>query len=413
MAELSVTPAAVTPELLAQIKQRVADQREPIIRFMREICAIPSMDGQLAAVGERIGAEMRRLSFDEVRFDKMGNILGRIGSGPRIVVYDSHIDTVGIGDRATWGWDPFEGKVENGLLYARGACDEKGSTPGMVHGLALARDLGLLDGYTVYYFGNMEEWCDGIAPNTFVMVDPGLRPDFVVIGEPTKMQVYRGHKGRVELKVSATGRSAHAASHHLGDNALYKMLTVIAGIRELDAHLPTDPFLGKGTVAVTDAQVRTASLNAVPDGFTIYIDRRITFGETKEQAIAQIQGLVPQWERHAITVEELYYDTPSYTGFVYPVDKYYPAWALPESHPLIEAGQQTVQALWGERRPTGRWSFSTNGTYWAGKAGIPSIGFGPGEEEWAHTRNEHIRLDDVVTATEFYALFPAMLRAVK
>ncbi|MBF8283061.1 MAG: putative hydrolase [Anaerolineales bacterium] len=399
----------VTPELIQRIKQRVAEQRETIVRFMREICAIPSMDSQIGPVGERIGAEMRKLGFDEVRFDKMGNILGRIGDGPKVIVYDSHIDTVGVGDRPTWEWDPFEGKVEDGLLYARGACDEKGSTPGMVYGLALARDLGLLEGFTAYYFGNMEEWCDGIAPNSFVEVDPKVRPDFVVIGEPTKMKVYRGHKGRLELRIIAEGKSAHAASHHLGDNAVYKMANIITAVRELDRRLRTDPFLGKATIAVTDVSARTASLNAVPDQFTIYLDRRIVFGETKEATVAQIRGLIPDYLQDEIRVEELYYDTPSYTGFVFPVDKYYPAWALDESHPLVEAGHRTMEALWGERRPTGRWDFSTNGTYWAGKANIPSIGFGPGEEEWAHTLHEHIRLDDVVRATEFYALFPGLL----
>lgn len=392
------------------IHSRVQSQREEILRFFREIVAIPSMDSQIREVGERIGQEMRKLGFDEVRFDKMGNILGRIGSGPRILVYDSHIDTVGIGDPKSWSWDPFEGKVENGILYARGACDEKGSTPGMVYGLAIARDLGLLDGWTVYYFGNMEEWCDGIAPNAFVEVDPKVRPDFVVIGEPTRMQIYRGHKGRVELKVTANGRSAHAASHHLGDNALYKMLTVIAGIRDLDAHLPSHEFLGKGTIVVTDAQISTASINAVPDGFTIFIDRRLTFGETKEEAIQQVRDLIPGYLRNQIKVEELFYDTPSYTGFVFPVDKYYPAWALEESHPLVQAGQETIRRLWNVERPTGKWNFSTNGTYWAGKAGIPSIGFGPGNEEFAHSPNEQIPLDEVVAATEFYALFPAVLR---
>ena len=280
-----------------EIKERVGDSREAIIQFMREIVAIPSMEGQLKNVGERIGAEMTKLGFDEVRFDKMGNILGRIGNGKRVIVYDSHVDTVGVGDPATWGWDPFKGKVEDGILYARGSCDEKGSTPGMVYGLAIARDLGLLEGTTAYYFGNMEEWCDGIAPNTFVEVDPKIKPDFVVIGEPTKMNVYRGHKGRVELKVTSTGKSAHAASHHLGDSALYKMLSVISGIRDLDAHLHTDPFLGKGTVMVTDAKISTASINAVPDGFTIFIDRRVTFGETKEQAVQQIRDLIPGYLR--------------------------------------------------------------------------------------------------------------------
>lgn len=392
-----------------EIKKKVQENRENIIQFMRDICAIPSMDSQLKNVGERIAAEMNKLGFEEVRFDKMGNIMGRIGNGKRVIVYDSHIDTVGIGDPASWGWDPFRGKVENGILYARGACDEKGSTPGMVYGLAFAKELGLLEGTTAFYFGNMEEWCDGIAPNTFVEVDPKIKPDFVVIGEPTKMQVYRGHKGRVELKVTSTGKSAHAASHHLGDSALYKMLAVISGIRDLDAHLKTHEFLGKGTIMVTDTRISTASINAVPDGFTIFIDRRLTFGETKEEAVQQVKDLIPGYLRDQITVEELFYDEPSYTGFVFPVDKYYPAWALEDAHPIVQAGQETVRELWNETRPSGKWSFSTNGTYWAGKAGIPSIGFGPGDEIHAHTIIDQVSLDDVVAATEFYTLFPSVL----
>ncbi len=149
---------------IQEIKKKVEENRENIIQFMRDIVAIPSMDGQLKEVGERIQAEMQKLGFDEVRFDKMGNTIGRIGNGPKVIVFDSHIDTVGVGDPSEWEWDPFVGKVEDGILYARGACDEKGSTPGMIYGLAIARDLGLLNDYTAYYFGNMEEWCDGIAP---------------------------------------------------------------------------------------------------------------------------------------------------------------------------------------------------------------------------------------------------------
>jgi putative selenium metabolism hydrolase len=392
-----------------QIKQKVEQNRENIINFMREICAIPSMESKIGPVGERIQAEMRSLGYDEVRFDKMGNTIGKIGHGKRVMVYDTHIDTVGIGIPESWQWDPFTGRVENGILYARGACDEKNSTPGMVYGIAIARDLGLLDDWTVYCFANMEEECDGIAPNTFVEVDPGIKPDFVVIGEPTKMNVYRGHKGRVELKVTATGRSAHAASHHLGDSALYKMLSVISGIRDLDAHLHTDSFLGKGTVMVTDSKISTASINAVPDGFTIFIDRRLTFGESKEEATQQIRDLIPGYLRDQITVEELFYDEPSYTGFTFPVDKYYPAWALESAHPIVQAGQEAILQLWNDVRPTGKWSFSTNGTYWAGKVGIPSIGFGPGDEIYAHTTMDQVPLDEVVAATEFYALFPKML----
>src|SRR3972149_2377061 len=394
-----------------EIQKRVSASRDDIIKFMREICAIPSMDSKIGPVGERIGAEMRRLKYDEVRFDKMGNIMGRVGHGSTVIVYDSHIDTVGIGDRSAWGWDPFEGKVENGVLYARGACDEKGSTPGMVHGLVIARDLGLLEGWTAYYFGNMEEWCDGIAPNTFVEVDPKVRPDFVVIGEPTKLLVYRGHKGRVEIKVVAKGKSAHAASNHLGDNALYKMLELISGIRDLEPKLGDHEFLGHGKITVSDMQVKTPSINAVPDEATIYIDRRLTFGEDKNAAIEQVRSLIPPAHRDSITVEEMFYDDPSYTGFVFPVDKYFPAWAYEESHPIVQAGQKTRSLLGLPDAPSGKWNFSTHGIYWAGKAKIPSIGFGPGDEETAHTIHDSVSLDDMVKATEFYALFPSILRA--
>src|SRR5690606_20515629 len=150
------------------------------------------------------------------------NIVGEIGDGPKKIVYDSHIDTVGVGDPAEWDWDPFQGKEENGVFYARGACDEKNSTPGMIYGLAIAQQLGLLDGFTAYYFGNIDEWDDGIAPHVFVEHE-NIRPDYVVVGEPTKMQIYRGHKGRVEIKITAKGKSAHAASNYLGDNPIYKL----------------------------------------------------------------------------------------------------------------------------------------------------------------------------------------------
>ncbi|RME08798.1 MAG: YgeY family selenium metabolism-linked hydrolase [Anaerolineae bacterium] len=396
-------------EKIDAIQRRVAAAEPEIVQFLRDIVAIPSMNSQLKEVGERIGDEMRKLGFEEVRFDKMGNILGRIGNGPRVLVYDSHIDTVGIGDPEEWEWDPFEGKVENGILYARGACDEKGSTPGMVYGLAIARDLGLLEGWTVYYFGNMEEWCDGIAPNSFVEVDPGVRPDFVVIGEPTKLQVYRGHKGRIELRVVAKGKSAHAASNHLGDNAIYKLLPVIAGIRDLEPQLGDHPFLGHGKITVSDMHVKTPSINAVPDEAVIYIDRRMTFGETKEEAIAQIEALIPPEFKDSVKVEELFYDEPSYTGFVFPVDKYFPAWALEEDHPLVQAGQKARKLIGLPDAPAGKWEFSTNGIYWAGKAGIPAIGFGPGDETTAHTVRDSVPLADVVKAAEFYALLPGLL----
>jgi len=396
---------------VALVRQQVGHYSETIISLLRELCAIPSMDSQIGPVGERVQEEMRKLGFDAVWFDSMGNTVGRIGNGPRVLLYDSHIDTVGIGNPAEWDWDPFIGKIEDGRFYARGACDEKGSTPPMLYGLKIAKDLGLLDGWTAYYFGNMEEWCDGIAPHALVEHE-GIRPDYVVIGEPTKMQVYRGHKGRVEIEAIARGRSAHAASNHLGDNAIYKILPLIEGVSKLEPQLGDDPFLGHGKITVSDMKVSTPSINAVPDQARVYIDRRVTFGETAEGAIDQVKELVSEalLTSGDVTVEMMKYAEPSYTGFVFPVDKYFPAWALDEQHPFVQAGLHAARLIGLPEHPAGKWNFSTNGIYWMGKAGIPSIGFGPGEEETAHTTQDSVLLADVIKAAEFYAILPALIK---
>ena len=395
----------VNQAILDSLRTRVEQDRECIIDFLREICAIPSTENQIKACGDRIAEEMTELEYDEIFWDKMGNIVGKIGDGDKILLYDSHIDTVGVGDPDEWQWDPFEGKVEDGVLYARGACDEKGSTPGMVYGLAIARELGLLDGFTAYYFGNMEEWNDGQAPNAFVQTE-GIKPDFVVIGEPTKMQIYRGHKGRVEFKIVAKGRSAHAASNYLGDNAIYKLLPIIERISHIEPQLGDHDFLGQGRITVTDMEVKTPSINAVPDEAVIFIDRRITFGEEPQAELERLQDIIG--ERDDIHAEILVYDEPSYTGFVFPLDKIYPAWAYEEDEPIVAAGLWAAETLFGET-DSGKWDFSTNGIYWAGKAGIPSIGFAPGNEIHAHTVLDQVPLEDVVRSTEWYALFPSIL----
>jgi len=255
----------------------------------------------------------------------------------------------------------------------------------------------------------MEEDCDGLCGQVLVEVE-GIKPDFVVVGEPTEMNVYRGHKGRVELKVVAKGRSAHAASNELGDNAIYKLLPVLSGVRELNHQLHIDPFLGQGRITASIINSRSPSLNAVPDECTLYIDRRLTFGESKEEALAQVEALILHDDQSAVSVEIMQYDTPSYTGYVYPVEKYFPAWALNEDHPLVQAGLMTSEALWGGPAKTGKLNFSTNATYWMGKARIPTIIFAAGIETTAHSLLDQVPLDDLVRATEWYALLPAMLK---
>jgi len=245
-------------EAQTAVKQELEKHHDTMIQFLREIVAIPSFDSQIGPVGDAIGTRMNELGFDEVRRDSMGNILGRIGNGPRTLLYDSHIDTVGVADASQWEWDPFKGNFENGIIYGLGAGDEKCSTPPMIYAMATLKKLGLAKDWTLYYFGNMEEWCDGISGNVLVEHE-GIHPDFVVIGESTNMEIYRGHRGRTEISVTFKGISCHASAPERGDNALYKAIPFIQGVEQLHQELKSrpDPFLGAGSITVTSASTHS------------------------------------------------------------------------------------------------------------------------------------------------------------
>ncbi len=394
-------------EAQVAVQRELAQHHDAMIQFLRDLIAIPSFDSQLGPIGDAIGARMVDLGFDEVRRDSMGNILGRIGSGPRVLLYDSHIDTVGVADAAQWRWDPFRGKYEDGIIYGLGAGDEKCSTPPMLYALAALKKLGLAQDWTLYYFGNMEEWCDGISGNALVEHE-GIRPDYVVIGESTEMDIYRGHRGRTEISVTFKGRSCHASAPERGDNALYKALPFIQGVERLQEELKSrpDPFLGAGSIAITDVHTHSVSLNAVPDECAIYLDRRMHPAETREVVLGELHALP---NAHLAEIVVPHYDTPSYTGFVFPVEKIFPAWALDEDHPYVRTGKATFASCYGRPARTGKWVFSTNATYWMGKAGIPTIGFGPGVESWAHTTLDQVPASEMVQCADFYAMLPLFL----
>jgi putative selenium metabolism hydrolase len=199
----------------------------------------------------------------------------------------------------------------------------------------------------------------------------------------------------------------------MGDNAIYKMLPVVEAIDRMGPELPTHDFLGQGRVTVTRISSLSPSNNAVPDECRIFVDRRLTFGDTRESVLAEIQAAIPREKRDDFEIKELVYDEPSHTGAVFVYEQYFPSWAMDEDHPFVVAGRKAVEALWQPVDPfgQGKWDFSTNGNYWRGKEGIPAIGFGPGNEIYAHAVNEHVPLKDVVEATKFYALLPAILKS--
>ena len=391
-----------------RIRALAESYENDIVRFLRDLVAIPAESCQEGPVIARIRQEMERVGFDEIRIDPMGNILGRIGSGKTVIMMDSHTDTVGVGDPKEWAWDPYRGKVEDGYIFGRGSCDQRAGMASMVYGGKIIQELGLDGDYTLWVVGSVqEEDCDGL-PWLYILKEDGIQPDCVVITEPSRLGIYRGHRGRMEIEVHLRGKSCHASAPERGDNPIYKMSRFVGEVERLNTRLRDDAFLGKGTIAVTEIRSLSPSLCAVPGACSVHLDRRLTAGETKESAVAEVKAL-PGAE--GAEVEILTYDTPSYTGLRYPMEKYYPTWVLEESHPLTRAAIATFRGLWDREPVVDKWTFSTNGVGSMGLMGVPTIGFGPGEEEVAHSAIERVPVRHLVEAAEFYAAFPRVFTA--
>ncbi len=371
--------------------------------FLQELVRIPSLSTHEGAVAARLAEEMQRVGFSQVWTDRIGNVVGRVGtgSGPKLV-FDGHMDVVDVGNLERWSHPPYDGVIERGVLYGRGSCDMKGGLAAMVYAVGALQDAGVQLAGDLYMVGVVqEEPCEGLGMQVLVE-EEGIQPDYVVLGEPSDLQVRLGHRGRVEMQVQVQGRAAHASSPGLGSNAIHNAARLIFGIELLAPRLANDPFLGQGTVAVTEIESQAASRNAVPDCCTFYIDRRLTLGETERRAVAEIQNIIKTEEIDAeVGVTE--YQTTSYAGYRCRVRNVFPAWAMPQDHPLVQATVRSVRETLGYRPRLSPWSFSTDGTYTAGVANIPTIGFGPGEERYAHTQAEQIRLNDVVDAARVYA----------
>jgi putative selenium metabolism hydrolase len=396
------------------IRKQADKYREECVKFLRDMVRIPSESAKEGAVAERIVQEMKKLGFDKAWTDDYGNVIGQLGKGPIRVVFDGHIDTVGIGNRQSWTYDPYEGKIENGYIYGRGASDNKQATAVQVYGAKLFKELAEkdLEQFSIFVVGSVqEEDCDGLGLRHALEKSIG-NVHFVCMGESTNLDIYRGHRGRMEISVSARGRSCHGSAPERGVNAIYKMMRLVEDIEKLNERLKPDAFLGKGTCAVTHISCETPSLCAVPDLCSIHIDRRLTNGEDKELAVRQIEEL-PNFDRETMKVKILTYDTPSYKNLALTTEKYYPTWVLPEEHALVQAAAKAAESAMGKKTGISRWVFSTNGIASMGQLGIPSIGYGPGDEVDAHTTNDRVKIEDLVTSIAFYAGLPSAILATK
>ena len=376
-------------------------------KFLRDMIAIPSESSNEEKLILRIKEEMEKVGFDEVRIDKMGNIIGRVGSGKHLIAMDAHIDTVGIGEINNWHFDPYLGFEDETRIGGRGASDQEGGMASMVYAGKIIKDLVLESDYTLLITGTVqEEDCDGLCWQ-YLIEEEGVKPEFVVITEPTNLNIYRGHRGRMEIKVTTSGVSCHGSAPERGSNAIFKMAPILLDLEKLNHRLLDNQFLGKGTLTVSEIFYSSPSRCAVADGCWISIDRRLTDGETYQSAIKEIEELESVKMANAI-VEMYDYDRPSYTGLVYPTKSYFPTWVLPEEHVVCQTLVESYEGLFNKEPKVDKWTFSTNAVSIMGRHKIPCIGFGPGKEEQAHAPNEVTYKDHLVAACAMYAAIPSI-----
>ncbi len=391
-----------------RITQIAESLKEDVVKFLREIIAIPSMSGKEEAVIQRIKKEMEKIGYHNIQIDPLGNLLGIIGSGNRIIALDGHCDTVGVGNPDTWKCDPFKGDYCDNIIYGRGACDQKGGLASAIYAGKILKELGIPDNVSLLVTASvMEEDFEGLCWR-YILNEDKIRPEAVLLTEPSNMEIRIGQRGRLEIKIKTQGISSHGSAPERGENAIYKMAPIIQDIEGLNKKLsiPGHSILGKGTVTVTDVCSTAPSLCAVPDSATLHLDRRLVEGETMETSIKEVSNLPSvsvKASEAQITVPE--YNIKSYTGLAYPIKAYYPMWLMEKTHPLVQCAERAYQKQFSQKANVGVWNFSTNGVETKGVSDIPTIGFGPGKEEFAHTPYDQVSENDLVKAMEFYAAF--------
>ena len=415
-------------------------------KFLRDLIAIPSESCEEEGVIRRTIQEMEALGFDKAEIDPEGNALGYMGDGDKIIAFDGHIDTVGIGNIENWTDDPYQGWETDEVIYGRGGSDQEGGVVSAVYGAKIMKDLGLIpEGYKILVTATVqEEDCDGLCWQ-YIHNEDGITPEFVVSTEPTDGGIYRGHRGRMEIRVDVAGVSCHGSAPERGDNAIYKMAEIVKEVEALNAngcgpedeikglvkmldpefnpeHYEDARFLGRGTCAVSQIFYTSPSRCAVADSCSISSDRRMTAGETWDSCIKEIEDL-PACKKHGAKVSMYMYDRPAWTGLVYETECYFPTWINKESAPHVQALYEAHKALYGEKRMGNpmtmdkrdrplidKWTFSTNGVSIQGRYGIPCVGFGPGAESQAHAPNEITWKEDLVRCAAVYALAPSFYK---
>lgn len=365
------------------------------IDFLKRLIGSKSTSGKEKEVAELIKAEMKDLDYQSVKSDKYGNLLGTIGSGPPYLMLEGHMDTVEEGSRENWKLDPFSGETRKGNIYGRGSVDMKGPLSSMIYGVSKAKRGVKENGGTVLVACVVhEETMEGAGIEK--LIEEYVTPDLVILGEPSGLDICAGHRGRAVTNLSVSGSSSHASMPELGENAALRLIDLINYLKEKD--LPEDPKLGKETMALINISCRPGEGPVVPNKATAKLDFRIGRSTSKDKVIKFLENSLEELSLPGeawISAETLNCFTDEELTSPY----YFPAWHL-EDEDLLKTVEDALNPIVESEVRT--WNFSTDGVYTAGKAGIPTLGFGPGDETLAHQPNEKISIDELKTATECY-----------
>ncbi|GHS85687.1 selenium metabolism hydrolase [Synergistales bacterium] len=372
---------------------------EDLITFTQDLVRIQSYSDHEGEIARRLLQKMEELGYDEAFIDETGNVAGRIGRGEKTVLFDSHLDTVEVNDAPDWLCPPFSGEIRDGRLYGRGAVDMKSALAASLYAAVAARDSGWNAGKTVYVTGSVcEEFCDGESLRA-LFENHSLKPDYVVICEPSDNTITLGHKGKAQTRVKTYGVSAHGSAPEKGVNAVYEMADIVTRVERRNQEL-TASGNPHGTMVLSDISCVSASLNAVPSECAIYIDRRLVLGETEEDVKKEMDNLIAgknaSWEIGRLTRK-------SWTGAELCYDPLHSAWKIDEEHELTKACRHAYEDAFGSASERyDFWDFGTNAVTPV-RMGIPTIGFGPGEYKLAHMVNENCELSKIKDACRFYA----------
>lgn len=383
-----------------KLKEISYKYQDDILNFLSELIKIKSYTGEEKEIANFIKNKMKELEYDEIIVTEYGDVIGRIGDGKNVILFDSHMDTVTVNDETEWKVAPFSGEIVDGKMYGRGTCDMKSAIASSVYAGFFAKKLGLLENKTVYVSASvMEEDFDGFALENIINTLP-KKPDAVVICEPSDRQIALGHRGRALLEIHTVGISCHGSAPENGENAIYKMAELIKRVEELNKKLYEKEGT-HGSVALTKIESTSVSLNAVPDECTIYLDRRLGYDEDyeciKDEMDTLVKGTGATWKVYQALGK-------SYTEKDVCMNSFMEAWTMKEDDTITKAMVDAFENVTNEEAVLFHWNFSTNG-FASTKFNIPTIGYGPGIMKYCHMRDEHCNIKDVCDATAIYTRF--------